>query len=429
MPVIIGIFIIGFLARAIALGVFLATDPYFTMDNDSHGYVSLAENLVAGNGFAWDTAMPWTPDSFRTPAYPLYLAGSLTVFGSFVPALIGQVFLSLLLGYLMLLIADRYLKIEVGIVAVAVFFLMPFSVLVTVRYLTQILFTTFLMLAVWFWLEYLSKGYGKYLTLSSLLTPLAALVRPIGIFLTAPFIASLALQALWKQVSWKKFLGVSAIMVAIFAVAIAPWVYRNYVVFGLPYLSSITAVQLYFYDAPAIYAESKDIGYEKARTYMNRHIEEVTGYNVAENPLLYTELSPLTETLKKEGLRFALADPMALIETRAEQFFKFFTRDGIRYWIEHYGIDTYSGWALIPIIAERAVLLLFTFGFFLYSFSMFMRKNITMTFMALTVLYFAALSGVMSSAGLRFPAEPLFLLLGTAGLFEVWKLIPKKKSV
>lgn len=427
MPTLVAVFLFALIARFAVLFIFIEISPEFPIDNDSMGYISIAQNMQNGNGFAWDTGMPFTPDSFRTPAYPAFLYIHNLIFGSFIPALVTQIFLSLLIGLLMIKIADRYLKAPgVGIISAGIFFFMPFSLLVTERYLTQILYTVTVMGAAWYWLEYLAGGKIKNLIATSLLIPITALVRPISIFFTAPFIASLALGWFWKKINIKKATLVSAALVAVFVIVIAPWIWRNYKVFGLPYLSSITAVQLYFYDAPAVYATAQDIEYEEARTYLNNHIEKVTGLNVAENPIPYTELSELTPILKEEGLKFFLADPWALLETRAIQFFKFFTRDGIRYWIEHYGVDTYSGWALIPIISERALLLLFTIGFFFYAIREFLVKNLTATALVLIVMYFAALSGVMSSAGLRFPAEPLFLLLGTLGIYQLYTLVKSK---
>lgn len=427
MPTLVAVFVVALIARFLVLFVFIEISPEFPVDNDSVGYISIAQNIQNGNGFAWDTGMPFTFDSFRTPAYPFFLYLHNVIFGSFIPALVTQILLSLLIGLLMIKIADKYLLAPgVGILSAATFFFMPFSLLVTERYLTQILYTTAVMGAAWFWLEYLSEEKLKNLVITSLLIPFTALVRPISIFFTAPFIATLALGWLWKKVSLKKAALVSAALVAVFVIVIAPWIWRNYKVFGVPYLSSITAVQLYFYDAPAVYAIAQNIGYEEARTYLNEHIEKVTGLDVRENPIPYTELSELTPILKEEGMKFFLADPLALVETRAVQFFKFFTRDGIRYWLEHYGVDTYAGWALVPIIFERAILLLFTAGFFFYAIREFFAKNLTGTTLVLIVMYFAALSGVMSSAGLRFPAEPLFLLLGTLGIYQLYTLVKAK---
>lgn len=419
MPTIAALFALAFLARMAVLVFFLIGDPSFIIDNDSAGYLSLAKHLLAGQGFSWDTGMPFTPDSFRTPGYPFFLAVHYVFFGSFIPALVTQIFLSLLIGFLIVRLADRYLSIKTGIVSAGLFFFMPFSLLVTERYLTQICFTAIFMAGVWFWLEFLRSGKKTDLLLVAILIPLSALVRPIAIFLLAPFIASLCISWLLNNTSLKKALTAGVVLVLIFGAILAPWVWRNYRIFGIPALSSITAVQLYFYDAPAIYATAKHIPYEAARTALNKHIAQVTGYSVAENPILYTELSPLTPTLKEEGRKFALADPYAFVKTRAIQFFAFFTRDGIRYWIEHYGVDTYHGAGLIPIIIERIVLFFLTLGFFWYAFKTTMRKNIYGITLALVALYFALLSGVMSSAGLRFPAEPLFLLFGVAGLAEI----------
>ena len=423
MVILVWVFIFAFLARLAVLIFFIEADPGFMVDNDSIGYLQLAENMEAGIGFAWDTGMPFTYDSFRTPAYPAFLYAHHIIFGSFVPAAVTQIILSLLIGLLIVKIADRYLRApRAGIVAAALFFFMPFSLLVTERYLTQILYTAVVMCAAWFWLEYLANGRAKKLFVTGILVPLSALVRPISIFFTAPFIASLALGWFWKKIELKRAAVASGVVIILFLIVIVPWIWRNYKVFGYPYLSSITAVQLYFYDAPAVYATAQNIGYEEARTALNSHIAKVTGKTFAEDPVSYTELSAFTPILKEEGMKFFLADPWALIKTRAVQFFKFFTRDGIRYWLERYGIDTYSGWALVPIIAERAALLILTLGFFFYAVREFFRKNLPATALTLIVMYFAVLSGVMSSAGLRFPAEPLYLLLGVVGIYELYSL-------
>lgn len=426
MVAIVSLIAIAFAARLLILWAFLEFDPEFIYDNDSYGYVSLAENLAAGNGFAWDTGMPFTPDSFRVPVYPIFLLVHDFLFGSYIPAILTQIILSILIGVLILKVADRYLSTNAGVLALGAFLFMPFSLLVSGRYITQIVYTSLAMGAVWFWLEYLSNGSKRSRLLTAVLIPLTALTRPISIFFTAPFIASLGLAWFWKKLEVKKALFSSVVLVGIFLLAISPWLYRNYQVFGLPYLSSITAVQLYFYDAPAIYATAQNIGYEEARTALNEHIENITGLNVHENPIPYTELSELTPIMKHEGLRFALADPVALFQTRAVQFSKFFTRDGIRYWIERYNIDTYSGWALIPIISERAILLLFTVGFFWFAVREFFRKNLIGSTLVLVVMYYAVLSGVMSSAGLRFPAEPLFLLVGSAGIIQIVDILKGK---
>ncbi len=429
MPIIIGIFTCALFSRIFVLGTFLAVDPGFIYDNDSIGYTQLALNLQDGNGFSIDTEAPYYPNSFRTPGYPLFLQLHHVVFGSFIPALVSQIVLSLLIGYLMLLIADRYMKIEIGIVAAAVFFFMPFSLLVTVRYLTQVVFTATIMLAVWYWLEYLSKKYFKYLLLTSVFLPIAALIRPIAIVIVVPFIASLVFELLRKNVTWRQTAGAAVLLLVVFGAGIAPWLWRNHETFGVASLSSIAAFQLYYYDDPAIYATAHGISYEEAKQILEKRIEKVTGFIRSQSPMLYSEFSDITPVLMKEGLNVAFENPPALIETRVVEFGKFFVRDGIRYWIERYGIDTSAGYGFALVVLERLVLALFTVGFFFAAVCGFLRKNVAIVFMTLIVLYFAVLTGVMASAGLRYPAEPLFLLIGTFGLAELYTLLRTKFKV
>src|SRR3989344_2919346 len=47
------------------------------------GYIDIAQNLLAGNGFSRSLLPPFVPDSVRTPLYPLALAGLLYIFKSY----------------------------------------------------------------------------------------------------------------------------------------------------------------------------------------------------------------------------------------------------------------------------------------------------------------------------------------------------------
>ncbi|MBM3323997.1 hypothetical protein FJY69_11050, partial [candidate division WOR-3 bacterium] len=65
---------------------------------DAPEYLRLADNLARHRLFSLDSAPPYRPDVFRTPVYPLFLAGFFLLFSSpILPALLGQLALSLLL--------------------------------------------------------------------------------------------------------------------------------------------------------------------------------------------------------------------------------------------------------------------------------------------------------------------------------------------
>jgi 4-amino-4-deoxy-L-arabinose transferase-like glycosyltransferase len=422
----LAVLIFGLVLRLFTLGLFLSYDQGFINDDDSAGYLSLAENMELGLGFAWDVGLPFTPDSFRTPGYPIFLLAHHAIFGSYGVAIITQILLSLLIALLIMRIGERYFSAKAGIIAAFLFLIMPFSLLVSLRFITQVTFTVSLIGALYAWLKYLESSSQRYLIIAAVLLPVVALIRPIAIWIVAPLVAAMILAVIWRKLELRRMLYASAILIAIFVVGLAPWLYRNYVVFGTASLSSLPAFQLYFYDAPSIYATSHDISYADARKALDSRIEEVTGYSYKDNVLLYTEFSPLTPVLVSEGLAIAFSDPVALIETRAVQFFKFFVRDGIRYWIERYGIDTQSGWGFVAVVFERCVLFVIMLGFFYASVRAFLEKNVAHITIAFVALYFAVLTGVMASAGLRYPAEPIILLLGTWGLFLLYSQVRKR---
>lgn len=395
----------------------LSIDPTFPYDDDSAGYIVLAENLREGHGFSWDTTEPYRPNSFRTPGYPVFLLVHKVVFGNYAAALATQILLVLATAWLMLRIGARIGHERAGIVAAGVFLLMPFSLLATGRYLTQIVFTFLVTAATWCWLKYLKDHARRDLLIAAVLLPLAALVRPIAIAIVAPLAASGILASFFGTTPWKRTIVGIVVLGAVFVVGIAPWMLRNQEIFGRYALSSLVASQLYFYDDPAIYATAHGLSYEDARAVLKERIEAVTGIPVADYEP-YMQFSPITDTVLAEGKAVALEDIPALVKTRATEFIKFFVRDGVRYWFERYGVPIDHGIAWWAAVAERVILTIIMLGFLIAAVRALMTRDAARLTLVLVVVYFALLSGVMSGAGFRYPAEPLLIVLGIVGLTE-----------
>src|SRR5262245_57736657 len=133
---------LGLVAR---FGILLFTRHLGTPITDEQHYARLAENLVAGNGFAWG---PNEPTSIRPPLYPALLAGVWSVAGvDNLPAVrFVQILLALGTTGLICLLGRRVYDDTIGMVAAAAFWLYPSFIFFNVLILTETLFT-FLLVA------------------------------------------------------------------------------------------------------------------------------------------------------------------------------------------------------------------------------------------------------------------------------------------
>ena len=145
----------GIIVRLFLFFYFLEENKFF-YDDDSFGYIELAENMRLGNGFSNPADKP---DGFRTPLYPLFLLSHRIIFGSYLPALITQILLIGVTAYLIFIIAKDFMnRSDIGLIAAAAFLFSPFSLMVSLNFLTQTLFTVILTTAVLMWLKFLKTS-------------------------------------------------------------------------------------------------------------------------------------------------------------------------------------------------------------------------------------------------------------------------------
>src|SRR3989338_1722495 len=274
--ILFAILVLGLLVR-LGLIMFFDDDRRLFHDGDSAEYLALAENLRLGNGFTWDKSAPFYPNSFRTPIYPGFLLLSRFLFGSYKAALVIQSVLIVLSAYFLYLIGREYFSRKIALWSAGIFLFAPFSLNVSVKFLTQTLFLFLLILSIWSWIQFLKDQRNKYFLLTSILLPVLALTRPIAQYIVPVFILSLAYVAYFGQIDLdlKKFLKLGFIMCVIFVAVLTPWLVRNYNLFGHFKLSSIPPYQLYFYDVPDAYALAHNISYEEAGKILKAEIDNL----------------------------------------------------------------------------------------------------------------------------------------------------------
>lgn len=230
---IILIFFLAFLFRLLL--VFLIPYPsYPAKIDDAHVYEVMASNLLKGNGFSADESPPYRPTIWRTPGYPLFLAGIYAIFGRspnlvrVIQALMDSI--NCLLIYLICLLCFKKEK-KPRKLAKTVYFiaaLSPFTAFFVSMIYSEILTTFLLILSIFLFCWAMERKKQLYYFFSGLSVALSFLCRPA--ILIYPFILITAYFCLNIN-NGQRLLKSVAIYIFAISLVWLPWVYRNSVAF------------------------------------------------------------------------------------------------------------------------------------------------------------------------------------------------------
>lgn len=298
------------LALALRLCLFLsaiATPARFLYVPDSYEYVSLAQNLITGHGFSVSESPPFTPDLRRTPLYPALLAGILwatndNLTGAVVVNIVFSVATVALTYYLARQLFSAPAAVWASLLLAIDFTSIAYSNLL----LTEAVFTALVCVGLLWVVRCLEHSRPSYALISGIFLGLAALCRPIGVFLAAAMLPVFAWSGraygIRKRFVLYLLLNLSALLL------IGLWLLRNYLTFGGMDISSVGAVNLYFHRAAAIQAliEHSDEATVRARwerefarlstgwseeqqiAWLNARALEMIGEHPSEYAIVYT---------------------------------------------------------------------------------------------------------------------------------------------
>ena len=214
----------GFVLRA----WFVAHHPRFAGDTLVYG--DLAQNLLRHGvyGLSEDHIRPTL---IRLPGYPLFLALCFRVFGgSLVAVLWVQVFVDLLGCWLLGNLARRLFGERVGLTAVWLATLCPFTANYAAAALTETLSIFCVTLALWALALWRSRAGVGWALLIGLALMFAAVLRPDGGLLAAAVVPAM-LWAGWRGGWLGRGLRDAALASAVLCGALGLWAVRNWRVF------------------------------------------------------------------------------------------------------------------------------------------------------------------------------------------------------
>lgn len=193
--------------------------------SDSRGYQQLALNLLAGHGFSWSTAPPFEPNLYRTPAYPVFLAGVFAVCGPSLRAVyVIQAVVGAVICCLAFAIARRFWSRQTAVVAAVLCGADPFAAYYVGNTLTETLYTFLMACAVLGLTRACESRRARTVALSGVILGIVALCRPEGFFFPIFAAVTLTWISTWRLSS----LRLGLVLAGCAMLTTAPWLARNW---------------------------------------------------------------------------------------------------------------------------------------------------------------------------------------------------------
>jgi 4-amino-4-deoxy-L-arabinose transferase-like glycosyltransferase len=224
-------------AVAVAIRVAIALVPGNSVKTpwsgggDMDAYVLLARNLVSGNGYTYAQM----PTAFRMPGYPLFLAAMMGLFDSHfaIAARFLQFIAGLAAAYFCMKAAHILFGKTAGKISLLAALLFPTLLYFSGEILTEGLTSFFLALFLWTFADDMEHANWKTAAAMGCALGLGALVRA-----NMAVLGLVALLGAWMArptVNSRRQLAVIPLCAGLI---FAPWVLRNWIVFGQPLLST-----------------------------------------------------------------------------------------------------------------------------------------------------------------------------------------------
>ena len=232
--ILFGIFIVALFLRLLA--VFSQKEIDRVPRSDASGYDEMAVNLVSGNGFSQSVNGSMTPVGYRTPIYPMFMAGIYYIFGHhYITVKIIQAILGALFCIIAFFIANIIYD-DAAIGLIASLFAALYKPFISgfcyyggpALFYSENLLMFIVGLAILALLYFIKKGNIKIGMLAGFLMGLAILTRPEF----AIFPVLLAIYLLYaSHLSIKEMLRKYFIVYLFIILTMSPWVVRNYIVY------------------------------------------------------------------------------------------------------------------------------------------------------------------------------------------------------
>ncbi|WP_295884169.1 hypothetical protein [uncultured Thiohalocapsa sp.] len=225
---------------------------------DSPLYLQLATGLVEHGWFSSSQDV-YRPEVFRTPGYPALLAlfQGLGVTGTFWPVLAQEV---LYLATVSVFFVGTRALLDLGLArAVAVFLLIePGGIAYPKLILSDTLNLALIVPAIFALGWHLRTGRWSWLVSAGVLLGTAAWVRPAAFLLPVVFAPVLVVHARFRRIGFAR----AGVLVLVTTLVLSPWLARNQMLFGTPYLSGQASNMFVNYHLPYLWEVTRGLPFQ-----------------------------------------------------------------------------------------------------------------------------------------------------------------------
>ncbi len=392
---------------------------------DSADYDALARSLAERGEFSRTPTGP--AELFRTPGYPLFLAGVYAVSQYSVHAAIAvQILMDVVLCGLVYLLGTRLFDRRVGLWAAGLQAVSTAAIVSSVQILSDSLFAFLLTAAILLLVRHFRTLRWWPLLLGGAVVGAACYVRPVGVYFGVIVVLVLLLRC--------RSVRSAAAFAAVLAACVVPWMVRNYYTADFRGFSTVPAEAAFKFQGPYVMAKVEGISVESAR---NRLEAELAEYESSANP------SPGRLEEKRASLGFGVlrrhpwvflsmhlrgglmvfapaeADlpSMLGVDTGGRGTAEVLARKGLPAAVRNYlGGQMWLMWVLAPFI----LLLLARYALAAVGAVRHIRLRMEPAcwLVMLTVLLFAILPGIFGHPRFRVPITPMLNVAAGAGM--VW---------
>lgn len=434
------IFIAALLVRVTAMFAFDGEQSLLYLD--SHTYIQAAKNMLTYGMYSMGYDTPPTPDSFRTPLYPLILL-PFVKFGIswYVLAVIQAIAMSFAAGFAFLL-GIKIFSERIAFWGALLFAVEPFGALIGTQVMTEAFFSLLFIAALYSFARYTRDTQPKQLILGAVALAFAALLKQFALFFGIFIIVAFFMSSVRPR-QWRTLVAALGVFVAI----LSPWIIRNRIMLHTWDFSSQSGYNLYAYNAryfsfwlqahfPGRIAQKQVFLEYNDRASLNDrydtsevpHMQEAAMRFIGSYPLLYTifhvEHMPLLFTNSAYNNLLYAISPLGFSYSAERALYK--------------DIGTFHFWDAARRVAEHPVLILalsanmfFMLVALLALMSPFIERRRegsvrkTTIFFVAIIIFYSLLSSPINGARLRIPLNPVLFMLA---LHSVMLLRSKDKS-